>query len=269
MKRLFLILIVLLGFRGVSYAYENTYAVIIGINAYKDKPLPYSINSAQAFYDFLRSEAGGSVPAENIVMLTDEQATKANIIAKTEEMFAKANKKDRVIFYFNGHGGRDLVAPYDSDNGRLYYREVKACFRKAKCGTKLMFVDACHTGSVKGAKKASVTRFRKKVNEMKGISEDTDKNEFSNMNIAVMTATKAEEVGWQTSKFQKSVMTHFLIKGLGGEANRDGNGYITIQELYYYVYNKVTEETSNYDTQQTPQLFGKFDLRLIVGKVNK
>lgn len=266
MKRLFLILIVLLGFRGVSYAYENTYALIIGINAYKDKPLPYSINSAQAFYDFLRSEAGGSVPAENIVFLTDGQASKENIIAKTSELFSKAGKKDRVIFYFNGHGGRDLIGLMNSEI--LYYRDVKACFRKAKCGTKLMFVDACHTGSVKGAKKASVTRFRKKVNEMKGSSEDTDKNEFSNMNIAVMTATKAEEVGWQTGKFQKSVMTHFLIKGLGGEANRDGNGYITIQELYYYVYNKVTEETSHYETQQTPQLFGKFDLRLIVGKVN-
>ena len=89
------------------------------------------------------------------------------------------------------------------------------------------------------------------------------------MNIAVMTAAKSDEVGWDTSEYQMAVFTHFLIKGLGGAANRDGNGYITIQELYYYVYANVAEKTSHYQTQQHPQLFGKFDLRLIVGTVKK
>lgn len=266
MKKIFLLLAILLGTYGVSYSYDKTYAVIVGINAYKENPLAYSINGARAFYDFLRSEKGGSVPAENICLLTDAQATKANIIASAEKLFSKAKERDRVIFYFAGHGGRDIVAPYDCDRECLYYKDVKAFFRKAKCNTKLMFVDACHTGSVKGSQKVSVTRFREKVNQIKGI-ENSDKNDMSKVNIAVMTATKAEEVGWQTSEYEKGVFTHFMIKGLSGEANRDGNGYITIQELYYYVYKKVTEKTSHYETQQTPQLFGKFDNRLIVGNV--
>ena len=269
MKKIFLFLMLLCGVSGVVNAYENTYALIVGIDEYKMNALWYCKNNARAFYDFLRSESGGSVPAENICMLLDSQATKENIIANAEKLFAKANKKDRVIFYFSGHGGVNILCPYDSDVNYLYYKEVKAFFRCAKCNTKLMFAEACHTGSVKGVKKVSSEKFKDKYNKIKGISADDDQNDFSNMNIAVMTATKADEVGWQTSKFQKSVFTHFLIKGLSGAANRDGNQYITIQELYYYVYQQVTEETKYYESQQTPQLFGKFDLRLIVGKVIK
>lgn len=85
--------------------------------------------------------------------------------------------------------------------------------------------------------------------------------------IAVMTATNDDEVGWQTSRYEKGVFTHFLIQGLKGEANSDGNRYITIQELYYYVYRHVVEETEQYASKQTPQLFGKFNLGLIVGTV--
>jgi hypothetical protein len=57
------------------------------------------------------------------------------------------------------------------------------------------------------------------------------------------------------------------MEGLGGGANRDGNKYITIQELYYYVYHKVQDYANKCGQSQTPLLFGKFDLRLIVGKL--
>ena len=267
MKKIFLLLTMILGFYGMSYSYEKTYAVIVGINDYTyANPLRYCISDAKAFYNFLISDKGGSVPAENIYLLLDAKATSGNVIDKAKQLFAKAGKKDRVIFYFSGHGSRYGLAMYDNT---LYYKEIKNFFKKAKCDTKLMFVDACHTGSVKGAEKVSVTRFKEKVNKIKGAKDNKNKNDLSDVNIAVMTAAKSEEVGWDTSEFEKAVFTHYLIKGLGGAANRDGNGYITIQELYYYVYQNVVDKTATYQTQQHPQLFGKFDLRLIVGKVKK
>lgn len=266
MKKIFLLLAIMLGVYGVSYSYNNTYAVIVGINDYSSNPLKYCVADANAFYNFLRSDAGGAVPAENIYLVTDAQATTDNVIAKAKKLFAKAGKKDRVIFYFSGHGSRYGVAMYDNT---MYYKDIKNFFRVAKCDTKLVFIDACHTGSVKSAQKVSVPRFYEKADKIRGIKEKKNKNDLSDMNIAVMTAAKSDEVGWDTSEYQMAVFTHFLIKGLGGAANRDGNGYITIQELYYYVYANVAEKTSHYQTQQHPQLFGKFDLRLIVGTVKK
>lgn len=267
MMRKLLLIFMLLGWLPMAYAYENTYVLIVGINDYMTiGDLPYSIANATAFKDFMMSEGGGSVPAANICVLLDSQATKDNILAQGKALFSKANKNDRAIFYFAGHGGSGLLCPYDCGVNYLYYKEIKSMFKSAQCNTKLMFADACYTGGFKGYHKIPVAGFRKRVNEMKGVSRSKE-SDFANMNIAVMTATNDDEVGWQTSKYEKGVFTHFLIQGLKGEANSDGNRYITIQELYYYVYRHVTEETEQYDSKQTPQLFGKFNLGLIVGTV--
>lgn len=84
MRRKLLLLLLLLGAYKMATAYENTYAVIIGVADYKnfasdDGDLNYTINDAVSFAAFLKSKKGGSIPAANIVLLTDAQASKANI----------------------------------------------------------------------------------------------------------------------------------------------------------------------------------------------
>lgn len=242
-------------------AYNNTYAVIVGVADYKYdtyiNDLPYTLNNTRAMYNFLTSREGGCVPSKNICYLTDSKATRANIIRMAKLLFAKAKEGDRVIFYYAGHGGEGYVTPYDY-NGyvetTIFYSDIKAIFKAARCKTKLLFMDSCFSGGIKTPK----SRNRGSSN----IYRDTDKN----MNIAVMSACKANEFSWQTSTYEMGIFTHFLIKGLSGAANSDGNKYVTIKELYYYVYEQVTRETQYFEYLQTPELFGKFDLRLIVAK---
>lgn len=263
MKKL-LTLLLLLSFGQAAWCYNNTYAVIVGINDYRNdaviKDLPYSLNNTRAIYNFLTSKEGGSVPAKNICYLTNAQATREGIISNAKAMFSKAKEGDRVIFYFAGHGGEGFFAPYDFDGfveSTVFYSDIKSIFRSAKCSTKLLFLDCCYAGSVKSRSNDS-DRLR-------------DRTSSDNLNIAVMSASKADEVSWQSSELGMGVFTYYLIRGLGGAANRDGNSYITIQELFYYVYKQVMAKTSGpgYASVQTPHLFGKFDLRLIVGEVNK
>lgn len=87
------------------------------------------------------------------------------------------------------------------------------------------------------------------------------------MNIAVMMSCQGDETSMEMGSLQQGLFTYYLIEGLGGKANRDGNMFITIQELYYYVYHKVQDKAASRGKKQTPELFGKFDLRLIVAKV--
>lgn len=262
-RKTVILLFLLLSMGSVASAYNNTYAVIVGINDYKydefSSDLQYSVNEAMAFYNFLTSKKGGSVPASNICLLTDSYASKANIIYQAKALFAKAKKNDRVIFFFGGHGGEGCFSPYDCNGffeSTLTYDDVKAIFKSAKCNTKLLFADACLSGGIRGEARQT----DKGGNLANRKSKD-------NLNIAVMISSKADEYSWQTSEFEMGFFTYYLIKGLEGAANRDGNGYITIQELYYYVYHKVIDKSQEYGTQQTPQIFGKFDLRLIVAKV--
>lgn len=260
--KLVLLLAIFLGVSVSLSAYENTYAVVIGVADYKnytpgDGNLNYTINDATSFATFLKSKKGGSVPAANIVLLTDAQASKANIIAKAKNLFAKAKKNDRVIFYFSGHGSKGCFVPYDvgiMGGNLLYFDEVKSIFRCAKCNTKLLFADACFSGSMK-------TELLSNNKQKKSLEKSI--KAASNMNIAVMMSCQDDEFSIESADLGQGVFTYYLMKGLGGKANRDGNKYITIQELYYYVYHKVQDKTIN----QTPQLFGKFDLRLVVAKV--
>lgn len=265
-RRITIILLSLLGISMAAVAYNNTYALIIGVADYKnftpdDGDLNYTVGDAVSFAAFLKSKKGGSVPAANIVLLTDAQASKENIIAKGNALFAKAKKDDRVIFYFSGHGDKGCFLPYDvttMGGNLLYFDEVKSIFRAANSNTKLLFADACFAGSMK-----------KNVTQKADWKKALEKGHKSagNMNIAVMMSCQGDETSIELPWLRQGLFTYYLMEGLGGAANRDGNKFVTIQELYYYLYHKVQDEAAKLRHKQTPELFGKFDLRLIVAKV--
>lgn len=257
--RKFFLLICLLGIYALSYAYNNTYAVIVAVADYKfNGDLSYTLNDAKQFYNFLRSRKGGSVPSSNIVYLTESSASKSNIITQARSLFSRAKKNDRVIFYFSGHGSSGCFVPYDADlygNNLLYFSEVKSIFRCSESNTKLLFADACQSGSMKGLKTKKAQQRMK--SEKKGVSQT---------NIAVMVACRGTEISSELSDLRQGIFTYYLIQGLGGAANADKNKYVTIKELYYYVYKKTRAKAASCGRKQTPELFGNFDLRLIVAK---
>ena len=267
MKGKSLLLLVLLAITGSSaWAYENTYAIIICIADYQNLTeetgdLEFTVNDAVSFYNFLKSNKGGAVPESNLVLLTDARATRTNIINSAKTLFAKAKKNDRVIFYFSGHGDSGCFLPYDFTllgQNILYFSDVKSIFRSAKCKTKLLFADACFSGSMKDG-------LTKNTQVQQNI--DDGKKNSSNMNIAVMMSCSNNETSIETTDLRQGLFTYYLMKGLGGSANTDGSKFVTIQELFYYVYHHVQDDAASRDHSQTPQLFGKFDLRLIVAKI--
>ena len=264
MKRILLLSVLCMALCKASYSYQKTYAVIIGIADYENlkssDDLRYTVNDAMKFYEFLKSKKGGSIPETNIVLLLGSQATKDNIVEKSKELFEKAGVNDRVIFYYSGHGWKECFMPYDvtkKGNNMLYFDEVKEIFRCAQCNTKLLFADACFAGTMK----ESIIKKSAKRNKKKNFN-------MENVNIAVMMSCKADETSLEMGSLKQGVFTYYLMEGLGGEANKDGNKYITIQELFYYIYQKVQDKASQGRNKQTPELFGKFDLRLIVANVD-
>ncbi|MBQ6155525.1 MAG: caspase family protein [Bacteroidales bacterium] len=241
-----------------AYAYKNTYAVIIGIADYKEgnSDLTFTTRDAQLFCDFLMSSAGGNVPASNIYLLKDSKATKNNILYYTRQLFSRASEDDRVIFFFSGHGCAGYLLPYDVTKygaNFLSYEEVKELFRCAKAKTKLMLADACFAGDFRN----SMPKNQKSINTKARKSSD----------IAIMLSCSDNEYSMETASLRQGIFSYYLVKGLKGAADRDGNKIITIQELFYYVYKQTRHFAKNAGRDQKPVLFGNFDLRLIVGYV--
>src|SRR5262245_54174652 len=84
-------------------------ALLVGINKYKypDKvsPLAGPVNDVEAIRQILTGKFDFS--AANVITLRNEQATHAAIVSAIQnELIAKAQKDDIVVFYFSGHGSQ-------------------------------------------------------------------------------------------------------------------------------------------------------------------
>lgn len=90
-------------------------------------------------------------------LLTDEQATRAGILAAIAELGKGLTKKDRVVIYFAGHGtrssnGKSTILPHDARDDKedndigcdKFYEAVKAL----PAGQKTILLDSCHSGGM-------------------------------------------------------------------------------------------------------------------------
>jgi hypothetical protein len=114
------------------------YALLVGINNYqKVKP-----NLTGCVPDILRFEAylkeSLNVPDGQILKLTDTEATKNAIVAGFQTHLAQATYEDAVIFYFSGHGVRQIANPVfkaDAINDTI---ESMTCYDTAVNGINLI-----------------------------------------------------------------------------------------------------------------------------------
>jgi hypothetical protein len=78
-------------------------ALLVGINAYKSLPLLGCVTDTELQYELLRHRYG--FKQEDILVLTDDRATRQNILTAFEEHLIKqAKPNDVVVFHFSGHG---------------------------------------------------------------------------------------------------------------------------------------------------------------------
>ena len=241
----------------------NTYAVVAGLNKYMDtglNNLTYTINDTKKMYEYLTSAGGGNVPAANIKMLTNEEATDANILDALKTYFSKATADDRVIFYFSGHGAPGEFAPYNLERvpgaflHGLKHEDVRQVFKSCKAKIKICFADACFSGTIRNQLSAGT----------KNAMEQSKQLALDQSNILIMMSSKVDEESKEMKYFQEGVFTYNLLQGLRGKADLNADKKITVKELYSYVRQRVRAFTK---AAQTPVAFGKFDPEMVVVKL--
>src|SRR5262245_14631583 len=80
-------------------------ALLIGINDYKAVPsLQGSVNDIETMREILLTRWGFA--AGNIVMITDQAATRAGILAALDRLVQQASPDDIVYFHYSGHGSQ-------------------------------------------------------------------------------------------------------------------------------------------------------------------
>jgi hypothetical protein len=234
------------------------WAVVVGVAAYDHMPaLRYTDDDAYRFYAFLKSPEGGALPDERVRVLIDEEATRDNVLGTIGEVFGMAAPDDLVIFYFSGHGlnGSFLPIDFDGYNNKIAHEEIAAAFAKTKARYKLCLADACHSGSLIAMRSAepepAIVQFYNAL--AKSVS-----------GTALLMSSKADETSLESSGLRQGVFSHFLIRGLKGEADANQDKVITVQELFDFIRDKVRAYTGN---RQSPVIKGTYDPKMPVAIV--
>jgi hypothetical protein len=241
-----------------TFTAPKVYAVLVGVAHYAHmKSLKYTDDDAYRMFAFLKSPEGGALADEQIQILIDEDATKTNILKSLDKTFAKAGPNDVVLFYFSGHGlkGAFLPIDYDGNSNRLEHGEIMSILNKSEAKSKVVIADACHSGSLGGAKGSTAEAVI-----------ETYYNAFSKSSggTVLMMSSKSEETSIENNGLRQGIFSHFMIRGLKGAADVDNDNLVTINELFQYTEANVKFYTNNY---QTPVISGQFDKKMPMGVV--
>ncbi|MFN0014482.1 MAG: caspase family protein [Saprospiraceae bacterium] len=251
---------------------NSTRAVVVGISDYQSPAihdLQFAHSDAEAFAAWLKSPAGGSVPAENVQLLINAKATGGALLGALEWLMDETKPDDQVIFYFSGHG--DVETRTLRQNGFLLVHEspannyvmgafsvgylkdvVETLVQKNKARV-LVITDACHAGKLAGANtggaQATALALREQfAGEIKIMSCQPD--EFS-----------LESTQWGDGR---GAFSFHLVEGLTGLADASGDGMVTLRELDRYLGDWVPAETA--PNIQVPFVSG--DLKSVLARVD-
>lgn len=228
----------------------KVWAVVAGVASYDHMPvLRYTDDDAYRFYAFLKSLEGGALPDDQVRILIDEEATRENLLGTLSEVFSKAGPNDLVMFYFSGHGlnGSFLPIDFDGYNNKITHEEIAALFNSCKAKYKLCLADACHSGSI----------FAMRSGETEPVLAQYYKTLSKSVSgTALIMSSKADETSLESAGLRQGVFSHFLIRGLKGEADKNNDKIVSVQEIYNFIYDNVRAYTGN---RQSPVIKGSYD----------
>ena len=232
-------------------------ALIVASSQFSDKALQQLVTPGHDAADLARVLADATIGGFEVKKLINRPSHEVR--REIAVFFANRKRNDLLLLYFSGHGvkdddGRLYLATTDTERGLLRATAVPATFvnetmTASRSRRQVLILDCCHSGA-----------FARGMVAKGGESVDI-RDRFEGRGRVVLTASNATQYAFQGDEIigvgSRSVFTHHLVRGLEtGEADLDGDGWISLDELYDYVYDRVTDETP----KQTP---GKwtFDLQ--------
>jgi uncharacterized caspase-like protein len=247
----------------------NYYAVVIGIGNYQDDRIPklkYTTVDAEEIYNILTDPHYGNFPENQVKLLIDEQATYNNIKSAIGTWLKRNTRKnDTVIIFFAGHGAPEdentYWVTYNANIDDLYgtalsNNEIADMLDRVEAKKMIAFLDSCYSA-------ATVNRTDKKRSIM--IVKDPFLK-FKGKGRVIITSSDGKEQSVEIDKFGHGIFTYFLLKALKGDADKNSDGYIELDEVWDYVKYRVTDTARKYGGTQTPMLDGSYSAGIVLSK---
>lgn len=228
---------------------SGKYALIVANTEYTDPGLAQLTAPGKDAEDFARVLENKEICAfddVNVLLNQPEHIVRGVI----DEFFDQKIPDDLLLLYFSGHGVRDelgslYLAVKNTIRTRLRSTAIKSDYIReamdqSRSKRQVIILDCCNSGAFPQGVKAEVGGAMGMVSALQGYGR------------FLLTASDATQFAWEGNKVigetQNSLFTHFLLKGLRGDADINSDGKITVDELYDYAYEQIAKATP----KQTP-----------------
>jgi len=240
---------------------DNAYALVIGIEKYRDLPAAeFADRDAKLVKEYLINVMG--FPEENIVSLINARATKNDIEGYSYAWLSNNIERDSILFlYYAGHGapnpatGEAFIIPYDGnpafpDTTGIPLKKFYATLSGHGAEETLVVLDACFSGY--GGRSVIQKGSRPIAISVENPIMATNK-------LIVMAASRGTEISSSYNEQKHGLFTYFFLKGLQGDADFNADSKITIRELYQFISPQVTKVARRNNVEQTPLILPSID----------
>lgn len=244
-------------------------ALIVANDAYEHEGLRHLVSPA-ADAEALAGVLGDEQIGDFAVRVVRNEPAHA-IELEIEDLFSEARTDDVLLVHFSCHGlkneaGELFFAAPNTRPNRLGSTAVSAdfiqrCMRASRSQRIVLLLDCCYGGAFG---QGVAVRAADDVNVLDAFP---GRNAGGGRGRAVITASSAMEYAFEGDRLtddhsrRPSVFTAALVEGLAtGDADRDEDGFVSLNELYGYVFDRVTQQNPH----QTPtrDIEGQGDLHV-------
>ena len=259
---------------------HQRWAILIGVDDYAQaQDLQYCGADQRAFRERLIKSG---FDEENVFLLHDEAKEKkylpfkANIEKQLDLVLGLLEKDDIVVLAFSGHGlhfgGKSYICPTDAKlddpNSLVSMDSVYDRLKKSPAAFKLVVVDACRNDPRPGGQRS--------LTPTDGTRQFAQTLERPPEGLVLLNSCAPGEISWEEKDFGHGVFMHFLMDGLSGQADENGDGKVSLSELSQYAGRKTKLHVAKkFNDSQRPFLKGDltlealdFDFGKVVAKVS-
>ncbi len=248
---------------------QQKWALVVGIGHFTDSEIPrlnYTTADATAFAAALEDPSIGQFPADNVHVLTDEQATTKNIKEQLNWIARHAAPNDLVVIYVATHGtsrtvdtagGANYLVTYDTEayNGAQFDEDAlyataypmvelaNAVATRMKALRTVVFLDTCYSGGAAGPGAPATTEKLANTAPAQAM--------LAHMSLGtgriVMSASQNDEESLESNQLRHGYFTYYLLQAL-----KNGKGMTPLSQVYASVAQQVSQSVSAQGAHQHP-----------------
>lgn len=244
-----------------KHLFSQGFALVIGVGRCEYEPwsLPVTSKDAEALKRVLTNHQNCGYLKDHIQLLTDEDATRREILDALEKLDSQAalQPDSTVVVYYSGHGWLDeeghyyLVPsdtkPFDMAHSALRAEDFTAALSRIRPERLLVILDTCHAAGMAEAKDAIPPGFRRQAPP-----QEIARILSSGQGRAVLCSCRGEQKSWILTDNNLSVFTHHLIEGFRGQGSPPDVEYVSVLDLMNHVSREVNRTAQLQNQEQDP-----------------